>query len=156
MMTTRLGSLAALLIPVALVALMTQSNYSEALAKMPTVTIGKNTVKLEVAQTEEEIQRGLMYRTALDKDSGMVFLFKPPRAVRFWMFHCFISLDMIFVKDGKIVAISENVPPCKSPNPGDCPTYPDKDVDVNEVIEVNAGYCKEHGIKEGDTVKFDF
>ncbi len=133
------------------------SFYQGAIAKMPTAHIGKNIIKLEVASTPEEIMHGLMYRTSLDKDSGMVFLFKPARPVRFWMYHCFISLDMIFIKDGKIVTISENVPPCKSPNPGDCPTYPETgDVNVSEVIEVNAGYCKRNGIKEGDTVKFDF
>jgi uncharacterized protein len=129
----------------------------EALGKMPTATIGTNVIKLEVAQTPKEIQHGLMGRTALEKDSGMVFLFKPASPTRFWMYNCFISLDMLFIKDGKIMRICEDVPPCKSQDPSKCPTYPsDADVTVTEVIEVNAGYCKKHGIKQGDTVKFDF
>lgn len=129
----------------------------EALGKMPTATIGTNVIKLEVASTPQEIQHGLMGRTALDKDSGMVFLFKPASPTRFWMYNCFISLDMLFIKDGKIMRICENVPPCKSKDPSECPTYPaDESVTASEVIEVNAGYCKQHGIKQGDTVKFDF
>lgn len=134
-----------------------QSFFVEAFGKMPTATIGNNVIKLEVAQTPKEIERGLMGRTALDPNSGMVFLFTPPRGVRFWMYNCFISLDMMFIKDGKIMRICKNVPPCKSQDPTQCPTYPEgEDVTVSEVIEVNAGYCEAHGIKEGDTVKFEF
>jgi len=125
-------------------------------AKMPMVRLGKdNIVKVEVATTEAEIQRGLMFRTSLAQDSGMIFLFRPPRPVKFWMFNCLISLDMLFVKDGKIVKICENVPPCKSKNPNECPTYPDAPIAVTEVVEVCAGYAKAHGLKEGDAVSFE-
>lgn len=134
---------------------MFQLSVSGAEAKMPIAKIGKNEVKLEVAATPEEITRGLMFRTSMPKDQGMVFLFQPPRPVKFWMFQCFISLDMLFIKDGKIVKISENVPPCKSKDPKECATYPEEEVLVSEVVEVNAGYCKEHDIKEGDTVTFE-
>lgn len=126
-----------------------------AFAKTPMAEIGKNKVKLEVAQTPEQIQRGLMFRQSMPEDAGMVFLFHPPRNVRFWMYHCFISLDMIFIKDGKIVKISNNVPPCRSPKPDECPLYPaEGEIEVSEVVEVNAGYCKRHGVKEGDAVNF--
>lgn len=126
-------------------------------AKMPMVRLGKdNIVKVEVATTEAEIQRGLMYRTSLAQDSGMIFLFRPHRPVKFWMFNCLISLDMLFVRDGKIIRICENVPPCKSKDPRECPTYPeDAEVDVSEVVEVCAGYAKAHGLKEGDPVSFE-
>ncbi len=128
-----------------------------AFAKVPTVQIGDNKVKLEVASTPDQIQRGLMYRTSMAEDHGMVFLFHPGSSVKFWMAHCFITLDMLMIKDGKIVKIFENVPPCKAVDEKDCPTYPAKDepsVDVTEVVEVNGGYSKRHGIKEGDTVGF--
>ncbi len=127
-----------------------------AIGKMPMAKIGKNNIQLEVAQSDHEIQRGLMYRTSLGKDAGMVFLFTPPRGVRFWMYHTLIPLDMLFIKDGKIIKIIEHVPPCKSENPKNCPTYPpDKDVVVDQVIELNGGYCKNHNVKEGDSVEFD-
>lgn len=125
--------------------------------KMPIAEIGNNKIKLEVASTTEQIRKGLMYRTALPEDNGMVFLFRPASGVRFWMAHCFISLDMLMIKDGKIVRIFENVPPCKAADEKECPTYPDSTepaVDVTEVVEVNGGYSKRHDIKVGDTVKF--
>ena len=126
-------------------------------AKMPMVRLGKdNIVKVEVATTNEEIARGLMFRTSLAQDSGMIFLFRPNRPVAFWMKNCLISLDMIFVKNGKIVKICENVPPCKAKDERDCPTYPDGEmIDVSEVVEVCAGYAKAHGLKEGDPVSFE-
>ncbi|MBX9668412.1 MAG: DUF192 domain-containing protein [Candidatus Obscuribacterales bacterium] len=157
MTTQTRSSLRFLILAIAFAAITMQSMFLEACGKMPTVTIGKNVIKLEVAQTPKEIEKGLMFRSALDKESGMVFLFHPERPVRFWMYNCLISLDMIFVKDGKIIKICEDVPPCKSEDPSKCPTYPsDQEVTVTEVIEVNAGYCKRTGIKEGDTVKFEF
>src|SRR5262249_1698143 len=72
-------------------------------AKVPLAEIGKNKIKLEVAQTRAQIEKGLMYRTSLPEDHGMVFLFHPSHPVRFWMRNCFISLDMMFIKDGKVV-----------------------------------------------------
>jgi len=127
---------------------------SNALA--PQVKIGKNVVTLEVAATSEEVQRGLMYRTAMPEDSGMVFLFRPTQAVNFWMYHTLIPLDMMFVKGGKIVKLFEKVPPCKSEDPNQCAKYPEgPGVEVTEVIEVNSGYAKRHGIKEGDAVTFE-
>src|ERR1700690_2661917 len=96
-------ALSSLLPATFLAIVLSQSGMQGAFAKMPLAKIGSNTVKLEVATTEAEIEKGLMYRTSLPEDQGMVFLFTPPRAVNFWMAHCFISLDMLFVRDGKIV-----------------------------------------------------
>jgi uncharacterized protein len=146
----------ALLATIAAAALF--SPGSEAVeAKMPIGKIGaNNTVKLEVAQTEQEIERGLMYRTSLPEDQGMVFIFSPPRPVNFWMAHCFISLDMLFIKNGKIIKIFENVPPCHAQNERDCPTYPaGAGIEVSEVVELAAGYSKRHNVKVGDPVSFD-
>ena len=153
---TRAGkNVARVLMALALPAALLMS--TGAIAKMPTAQIGANKVKLEVASTPAQITRGLMYRQALPEDSGMVFIFHPVDAVKFWMAHCFISLDMLFINDGKIVKIFENVPPCHESDEKQCPTYPSPSepaITVTEVLEVNGGYAKRHGIKEGDTVKF--
>lgn len=126
-------------------------------ARSPVAVIGKNRITLEVASSEQEITRGLMFRTSMPEESGMVFVFDPPRPVNFWMYHTLIPLDMMFIKNNKIVKIFEDVPPCKSENPQDCPRYPaDDGIMVNEVLEVNGGYAKRHGIKEGDKVDFVF
>lgn len=133
------------------------AGFAASKAKMPTVNIaGKATVTLEVADTEPKITRGLMYRTSLAPDAGMVFLFRPNRQVNFWMYHTLIPLDMLFVKNGKIVKLMADVQPCKSENPNDCAIYPGgKGIDVSEVIELAAGYAQQHNIQEGDTVTFN-
>jgi uncharacterized membrane protein (UPF0127 family) len=127
-----------------------------ALAAMPTATIGNgNVVKLEVAASPQEIQRGLMYRTSIPEDNGMVFLFHPEKSVNFWMYHTLISLDMCFIRNGKIVKLCQDVPPCKSENKEECPLYPaGGEIVVSEVIELKGGYARRHGIKEGDSVSF--
>lgn len=124
-------------------------------AKNPTVQIGNSLIKLEVASTPEAIRRGLMYRMSMPEDSGMVFLFRPARPVRFWMFNCLMPLDMLFIKDNKIVKICHEVPPCKSHNANECPLYPESgEIFASEVIELNAGFAKRHAIQEGDSVQF--
>jgi uncharacterized membrane protein (UPF0127 family) len=140
-------------------ALFSQANtqgIGRADAKMPMAKIGTNNiVKLEVASSEREIQRGLMYRTSLPEDAGMVFIFHPPKPVNFWMYHTLIPLDMIFIKNGKIIKIFEQVPPCRSEKPENCPTYPPgPGITASEVIEVNGGYAKRHLIKAGDPVTY--
>ncbi len=138
-----------------LMAVLALQVFPAAQAKVPLAQIGKNIVKLEVALTDEQIQRGLMFRSSLPEDQGMIFLFRPPRKVRFWMYNCLISLDMLFIKDGKIVKISHDVAPCKSHKREDCPLYPDDgEIFATEVLELNAGYCARHGIKEGDLIEF--
>ena len=67
---------------------------------------------VEVARTEAEQQRGLMFRTSLPADGGMVFPFAKPRFASFWMKNTLIPLDMIFVRaDGSIDRIAENTIP---------------------------------------------
>ena len=126
-------------------------------ARTPVAVIGDNKIKLEVASTPQQIERGLMYRMSLPEDQGMVFLFHPPSGVKFWMAHCFINLDMLMIKDGKIVKIFENVPPCKEHDLSRCATYPaasEPAIEVSEVVEVIGGYSKRHNVHEGDSVKF--
>ncbi|HEY9718918.1 MAG TPA: DUF192 domain-containing protein [Trichormus sp.] len=123
---------------------------------MPTAKIGDNLIKLEVAASPQEITRGLMFRTSLPEDQGMVFLFHPPQKVNFWMYHTLIPLDMLFIKNGKIEKIFHDVPPCKSEKEADCPTYPGGDgMEVSEVVELNAGYAQRHNLKEGEKIQID-
>ncbi len=116
------------------------------------VTIGSRVLGLEVAQTVEQQAIGLMYRTTLADDRGMLFEFSPPRNVGFWMKNVAIPLDMIFIKDGKVQAIAAAVPPC---NAEPCPTY-GPGVLIDRVIEVRGGRAKELGLKVGAPVEIKF
>ena len=116
------------------------------------VAIGDRILGLEVARTQEQQATGLMYRTALADDRGMLFEFKPPQSVRFWMKDVVIPLDMIFIKDGKVKAISASVPPCKT-NP--CPTYGPGTL-IDRVIELRGGRAKEIGLTVGTPLNIKF
>lgn len=110
------------------------------------ITIKQAKIGLEVAQTPEQQAIGLMFRTTLAADRGMLFPVSPPRYVSFWMKNTLIPLDMIFVREGKIGKIRENVPPCTTER---CPSY-SSNVITDQVIELPAGRAKALGLKIGD------
>ena len=109
-------------------------------------------IELEVAKTTEQQAMGLMYRTSLPDDRGMLFEFKPARWVNFWMKNCQISLDMIFLRDGVVTAIEVSAPPCTA---DPCPTY-GPDTMVDRVIELRGGRAAELGVKVGDRIAIEF
>ena len=109
-------------------------------------------IYLEVAKTGKEQEIGLMYRTSMPDNHGMIFIFEKPAILKFWMKNTLIPLDMIFLNHHQIVAIFFGVPPCKSKN-NDCPTYgPDTETDT--VIEVNAEIAKQLKLSVGDALEF--
>jgi uncharacterized protein len=116
-----------------------------------TVVTAKGDVKLkvEVARTEEEQARGLMFRTSLPADGGMLFPLDPPRFASFWMKNTLIPLDMIFVRsDGSIARIEpETVPHSLAP-------VASGEV-VGSVLELAGGKASALGINEGDVVRWD-
>lgn len=114
--------------------------------------VGKTAIQLEVAKTPEQQEMGLMFRSHLEKDRGMIFLFSPPRMTRFWMKNTWIPLDMIFLRDGVIQSISPNVPPCKV---DPCPSY-GPFVEIDQVIELASGRAAELGLKRGDRLNIEF
>jgi uncharacterized membrane protein (UPF0127 family) len=101
---------------------------------------------VEVAVSDEERARGLMFRRSLPEGQGMLFDFKQDAPVSMWMENTYIPLDMIFIqRDGRIVRIAENTEPMSrriisSGSP------------VRAVLEVIAGTAKKLGIAPGDRV----
>ncbi|NET39774.1 MAG: DUF192 domain-containing protein [Cyanothece sp. SIO1E1] len=116
------------------------------------IEIADQLIQLEVAQTVQQQAIGLMHRTELADDRGMLFPFTPPRPVNFWMKNVLISLDMIFLKAGEVEAIANNVPPCTTPI---CPTYGPSD-EIDQVVELRGGRATELGIQVGDRIKVQF
>jgi hypothetical protein len=127
------------------------SNSGQSLPIAATVDVRGQTIQLEVAKTLEQKAMGLMFRPELDANRGMLFLFDPPRPVSFWMKNVLIDLDMVFLRNGKVIAIASNVPPCQAEP---CPYYGPPDV-VDQVIELRGGRAAELGLQAGDrmTVK---
>ena len=102
---------------------------------------------VELADTQDERDIGLMHRDHLDADKGMLFDLQRSQIERFWMRNTFIPLDMIFIRaNGAIAFIAENTTPhSEQPvGPNDL---------VRAVLEVPAGKAKRLGIKTGDLVR---
>jgi len=116
----------------------------------PTATINNHTFLLELAKTTQEQTRGLSYRDSLAPDHGMLFLFPKADFYEFWMKDMRFPIDILFIRDNKIVAAFENLPPMHVPDqnlPRYIPNQP-----ANKVLEINAGLSKRYGIKKGDVI----
>jgi uncharacterized membrane protein (UPF0127 family) len=107
------------------------------------------TVPVEIADTPAKRERGLQYRQDLPADRGMIFLFPGESLQSFWMKNTPLPLDMMFI-DGKrkIVGIVEDATPFSL----DSRSVP---APSQFVLEVHGGFAKRHGVKAGDTVRFE-
>jgi uncharacterized protein len=114
--------------------------------------VGKRTILLEEAKSQQEQAVGLMFRRSMPLDRGMLFTFSQAGPAKFWMKNTLIPLDIIFLRKGKIENIQLNVPPCKT---DPCPNYgPESNVSIDQVLELNAGQAKILGLKEGSQLQF--
>ena len=123
-----------------------QAQKSE-LQKIEIASKGKiHSFMVELAVTDEERSRGLMYRKELPDGRGMLFDFKQEQEVGFWMKNTYIPLDMIFIRaDGTIRRITANTEPLseRTVSSGGSVRY---------VLEVIGGTAKKLGIEAGDKV----
>ena len=110
-------------------------------------------VRVELADTDDRMEVGLMCRPALDPDAGMLFLFPGSTTTPFWMKNTLIPLSIAFIdSDWHIVKIME-MPVAPDPALGPFATYgPDKP--YRYALEVNAGYFTRHTIDAGAEVHF--
>ena len=105
----------------------------------------------EVADTAREQQLGLMQRPALPPLRGMWFPVTSSQPLRFWMHNTLAPLDMVFVRDGKVLDIAAQAPACPAAMPvvlGGCRSGCADFVDG--VIEIGAGEAERLGIRAGD------
>lgn len=105
-------------------------------------------IDIEIADTDQKTMQGLMYRSSMPQNAGMLFLMPREDIQGFWMRNTYIPLDMIFVNSNKqIVTIHTNTTPMNESSY--ISTAP-----ALYVVEVNAGYCNKNNIKEGDKIDF--
>ena len=121
------------------------------LAVVPlTVTHGsaRHVFRVEVAATTPEQAKGLMFRTEMGADEGMIFPMDPPRPASFWMKNTVMSLDLLFIGvDGRISNIAANAVPYS-----EAPLF--STGLVKGVLELNAGRAAQLGIAPGDKVEW--
>ncbi|WP_421913267.1 DUF192 domain-containing protein [Mesorhizobium sp.] len=107
---------------------------------------GERSFSIEVADTEAEREAGLMFRTDMADDHGMLFVFDASREVNFWMKNTPMPLDLVFVgEDGRIRAIKRGEPQSEAIiSPG---------TPVRFVLELKAGTAAKDGIADGDLLR---
>jgi len=108
---------------------------------------GEHVFEVEIASTPEEKAMGLMFRTSLAGNAGMLFPYSPPQEATMWMRNTYISLDMVFIRADGIV---HRVEPRTEP-------FSERVIasrgDVAAVLELKAGTAERLGLKPGDRVR---
>jgi len=108
---------------------------------------GQHRFDVEVANTDDTRAIGLMHRSKMSANRGMLFDFRTDRMVTMWMRNTLIPLDMLFVrKDGVIVRIARNTTPHSE-------RHLPSGVPVRAVLELNAGATELLGIEAGDSIE---
>jgi uncharacterized protein len=112
---------------------------------------GEVAIDVEVADDDAERERGLMERTELDPDAGMIFVYPNNVTGGFWMKNTLIPLSIAFYAgDGRIVKILDMEPCREDP----CPLY-DPGVPYRGALEVNQGAFDRWNVAEGDRVRLE-
>lgn len=105
-------------------------------------------IDIEVAATDAEQQRGLMYRRSMEENQGMLFIFPASERRSFWMLNTYLSLDILFVDaDFTIVDIKTNTTPLSQ-------AQLTSKANAQYVVEVLAGFVGKHNIQIGDKIQF--
>lgn len=105
-----------------------------------------SSIDIEIADNDDQRATGMMFRTELKENQGMLFIFPYEAMQSFWMKNTVLSLDIIYVNSNmEIVKIHHNTKPFSEQS------YT-SDRPAQYVVEVNAGYSNKIGIKEGDKV----
>lgn len=105
-------------------------------------------INIEIADTDFDIQTGLMYRDSMEKDQGMLFVFEDNEDRFFYMKNTKIPLDLIYISaNKKIVSFQKNAKPFdESSLPSNAP--------AKYVLEINTGLVDQHSILVGDSISF--
>lgn len=105
-------------------------------------------IDIEIADTEEDIGYGLMYRKEMAERCAMLFLMEEEKEQSFWMKNTFIPLDFVFVnKKNEIVDIAEN-------NKALDETPVESKIPAQFILELNAGFVEKYGLKIGDKIAY--
>ena len=111
------------------------------------IEINGRKFQVEVAKTENEIEKGLSGRDTLCENCGMLFVFPEKGKRGFWMKGMRFSLDIIWTNEGKVVYIAKDF------SYGSTEVI-SPEIPADKVLELNAGKADELEIKVGDEVKF--
>ena len=108
------------------------------------------TIYLEETKKKQQQELGLGSRASLESNHGMIFIFDPPTKPSFWMKGMKFPLDFIWMRDDKVVDLSEHIAaPLSAMSDNQLPII-SPNVEIDAVIEVNAGFVEYNKINIGD------
>jgi uncharacterized membrane protein (UPF0127 family) len=120
--------------------------------KKEQIKLGGKTITVEVAETDEQRARGLMYRESLPANGGMIFIFNQEQTLTFWMKNTYIDLSIgFFDKNQTLVDMQEMKK--TSVVATDIPTYTSKKPALY-ALEMNKGWFSQNKIKIGTRFNF--
>jgi len=122
-------------------------NIIQLLGNKPQVCINEKCFQVEIAKTQAEREKGLMFRENLDEDKAMLFIFENSGIYSFWMKNTLLPLDIIWVNENKeVMFIKENAQPLNE-------TFIIPNQSAIYVLELNAGIVNKFNISIGNPVK---
>jgi uncharacterized protein len=114
--------------------------------KLKTAT-AEHVIDIEIAETMEEKSLGLMFRTSVPENTGMLFPYGDPQEITMWMRNTYVSLDMVFIRaDGIVHRIAARTEPLSE-------KIVASEGNVSAVLELGAGAAERLGLKSGDLVR---
>jgi uncharacterized protein len=156
---------AQVLIPIAIAAaiigivgvLTIPSDSKLAEVKFPrgTIKIDNKMLDVQIAETDAQRTRGLMFQNELTDDQGMIFVFSQEQIVPIWMLNMQFPLDIIwFDANGNVIHIEKNVPPCKSAlETATCTVQNAAGKKAKYVLEVTGGFTDKFQITENSKMQ---
>lgn len=115
--------------------------------------IGENTIFVEVADTEATRATGLMHRSSIPENYGMLFVYSKPAKLSFWMKNTHIPLSIAFLDEKGIITDIFEMAPYDGRPDYSLPSYSSQK-EVKYALEMRQGFFKGKNIKVGDLVKF--
>lgn len=140
------------LILLLVIAFFFTQNYFGFFASKTTATIRDHSFTIDVAKTPKDKEIGLSSKKSIPTDYGMYFPFDKPDYYAFWMKNMSFPIDIIFLRENKIVTIFADVTPPTTSN-DNLPLY-QPDEPATAVLEITAGLSKKYGFVKGDTITF--
>ncbi|MCE3010529.1 MAG: DUF192 domain-containing protein [Proteobacteria bacterium] len=116
------------------------------------ISINGHKLHVEIADSPEELQKGLMFRERLEEGQGMLFIFPDEDLRAFWMKNTFIPLSIAYISSKKVIVDIQDMAPAKSMMQSDFPSYPSSKP-AQYALEVPQNWFKKNGIKVGAQIK---
>jgi uncharacterized membrane protein (UPF0127 family) len=127
-------------------AFLAATGAADAQTQRVNLEVGKHRIEVEVVADEQARNFGLMYRSHLPPDQGMIFVYPSPISICMWMKNTLIPLSVAFLdEEGRILNIEDMAPQSEESH---CAVKP-----AHHALEMNRGWFARHGVKAGDRIE---